>query len=135
MFVPLSGAAPTLFSTQLRLRNRVVLDDRPFVHPLLESLEQGRPAGVILMSRDLAEVLEWRHGELLDMARIILDVDAPSEHRPSRAGHQQTVPSPERRERRADDQRRRFVDRIAARSRNSRRGGAGSARSSAAMSV
>jgi hypothetical protein len=115
MFAPLSGAAPTRFSTQLRLRNRVVLDDRPFVHPLLESLEQGRPAGVILMSRDVAEVLEWRHGELLNMGRIVLDGEAPSEAwgAPRPAGHQQTEPSPERRERRADDQRRRFVDRIA----------------------
>jgi predicted component of type VI protein secretion system len=117
MFVPLSGAAPTRFSTQLQLRNRVVLDDRPFVHPLLESLEQGRAAGVILVSRDLAEVLEWRHGELVNMARVILDVDAPSEdpraEAPRPAGHQQTAPSPEGRERRADDQRRRFVDRIA----------------------
>ena len=117
MFVPLSGAAPTRFSTQLRLRNRVVLDDRPFVHPLLESLEQGRSAGVILISRDLAEVLEWRHGELLNVARIGLAVDALGEHpdpaTSHTARHQQTTPSPERRERRADDQRRRFVDRVA----------------------
>jgi hypothetical protein len=117
MFAALSGAAPTRFSTQLRLRNRVVLDDRPFVHPLLESLEQGRSAGVILLSRDLAEVLEWRHGELLNVARIVLAVDAPGQHPATAtndtARHQQTTPSPERRERRADDQRRRFVDRVA----------------------
>jgi hypothetical protein len=113
MFAPLSGAEPTRFSTQLRLPNRVVLDDRPFVHPLLESLEQGRPAGVVLMSRDLTEVLEWRHGELLNMARIVLDGDAPGEDLVSGPAHQPTEPSPERRERRADDQRRRFVDRVA----------------------
>ena len=44
------------------------------------------------------------HGELLNMARIILDVDAPSED-PARidrpAGHQQTAPSPERPARRS----------------------------------
>jgi hypothetical protein len=117
MFASLSGAAPMRFSTQLRLRNRVVLDDRPFVHPLLESLEQGRAAGVILISRDLAEVLEWRHGELLNVARIVLDMDAPDEHPEAEenrtARHPHTTPSPERRESRADDQRRRFVDRVA----------------------
>jgi hypothetical protein len=114
MFAPLSSDAPIRFSTQLRLPSRVVLDDRPFVHPLLESLEQGRPAGVILVSRDVAEVLEWRHGELLNMARIVFDAvglrERPGPLATRAARHQQTTHV---RQRRSHEQRRRFVDRVA----------------------
>ena len=114
MFAPFSGDVPIRFSTQLRLPTRVVLDDRPFVHPLLESLEQGRSAGVILVSRDVAEVLEWRHGELLNMARIVIEAaglrERPGPLATRAARHQQTTHV---RQRRSHDQRRRFVDRVA----------------------
>jgi release factor family 10 len=117
MFAPLSSDAPIRFSTQLRLPTRVVLDDRPFVHPLLESLEQGRSAGVILVSRDVAEVLEWRHGELVNVACVALEAEGlrarPGPVATRAARHQQTTPSRERRQRRSRDQRRRFVDRVA----------------------
>jgi hypothetical protein len=36
------------------LSNRVVLDAGPFIHPLLELLDEGRPAGVLLVSQDEA---------------------------------------------------------------------------------
>jgi hypothetical protein len=104
LFTPLSGCMPTLFSTQLRLPNRVVLDDRPFVHPLLESLDRGRAAGVILMAQDSAEVLEWRHGELIILARI----EAQTDRVAGRHG-----PAPGDRARRSRDQRRRFSDLVA----------------------
>jgi hypothetical protein len=97
LFVPLSGAEPTRVVTQLRLPNRVVLDERPFVHPLLECIERGRPAGVVLLASDRAELLEWRHGTLLVLAQLRLDEDEP---RPA--------------ERRVHDRRRRFADEIAA---------------------
>jgi len=104
LFTPLSGSMPTLFSTQLRLPNRVVLDDRPFVHPLLESLDRGRAAGVILISRDSAEVLEWRHGELIILARIESRPDHLRErHRPATGRHA----------RRSRGHHLRFTDRVA----------------------
>jgi hypothetical protein len=104
LFTPLSGSTPTLFSTQLRLPNRVVLDDRPFVHPLLESLDRGRAAGVILMARDSAEVLEWRHGELIILARIEPQTDHLADRLRPLTGH---------RARRSRDHRRRFADQVA----------------------
>jgi hypothetical protein len=45
LFAPLGRSEVTTFSTQLRLPNRVVLDSSSFIHPLLELLERGRPAG------------------------------------------------------------------------------------------
>lgn len=44
--------------------NRVVLDATPFVHPLLELIDEGRPAGVILVSGRSADLLGWRLGDL-----------------------------------------------------------------------
>jgi hypothetical protein len=102
VFTPLSRITPTVFSTQLRLPNRVVLDDRPFVHPLLESLDRGRPAGVILMAPGSAEVLEWRHGELIILARIDAESDLLADRQRPAAGH------------RARDRHRRFADQVAA---------------------
>src|SRR4051794_14861366 len=57
LFVPLSGDAPTQLVTHLATASRVVLDERPFIHPLLECLERGRPAGVVLLSSQAAQVL------------------------------------------------------------------------------
>src|SRR5690606_14379054 len=44
--------------------NRLVLDDGPFIHPLLEALDEGRPAGVIILATQEARLLEWRVGTL-----------------------------------------------------------------------
>jgi hypothetical protein len=112
LFIPLGGGAPTRFASRLSVPNRVVLDDRPFVHPLLECLERGRPAAVALLSGADAELLEWRDGELLLLARLVEEPEAPR-GRPGplvAAGHHQTTPLRERRERRARDRRRRMVE-------------------------
>ena len=102
LFVPLSGGEPTRLSTQLQLANRVVHDERPFIHPLLECVQRGRAAGVVLLASERAEVLEWRQGQMLVLAQQTLEQDEPR----ARAGEQQ-----QRRER---DRRRRFTDEVAA---------------------
>ena len=95
----------------MRLPNRVVLDDRPFIHPLLETLEEGRAAGVILISGDIAEVLEWRHGELLLLPRIAFDAgDRPGAGSAPAAARRATADD---RARRSREQRRRFVEKVA----------------------
>ena len=47
LFAALCSPAVTCFSSQLRLPNRVILDASPFIHPLLELLDEGRPAGCL----------------------------------------------------------------------------------------
>ena len=71
LFVPLSGAEPTRLSTQLQLTNRVVHDERPFIHPLLECMQRGRAAGVVLLASERAEVLEWRQGIETDLDNVL----------------------------------------------------------------
>jgi hypothetical protein len=118
LFVPFSGDAPTHFTSQLRVSNRVVLDERPFVHPLLERLERGRRAGVVLLSSTEAELLERRDGELVALARIVEESDAPrGRPGPVVAGgarHQQTTPLREQRQRRARDRRRQLLEKVVA---------------------
>jgi hypothetical protein len=60
---------------------------------------RGHLTGVVLVSSAEAEVLEWRHGELLFLARVAADAATPQPATPPRA----------LRERRARDRRRRFV--------------------------
>jgi hypothetical protein len=50
--------------------NRVVLDDRPFIHSLLELLDEGRAAGVVVVSAEEARLLEWRVGSLELLSRV-----------------------------------------------------------------
>ena len=104
-------------SSRLHLSNRVVLDRSPFIHPLLELLDEGRPAGVFVVSLDAVEVYDWRQGELRRVTHITPD-EFPARQRPgpvaSSAGRaQQMTPAREQRQRRARDQRLRFVKRAA----------------------
>jgi Bacterial archaeo-eukaryotic release factor family 10 len=70
LFAPLGRSEVTTFSSQLRLPNRVVLDSSAFIHPLVELLEQGRPAGVLLLWAHAADLLDWRLGEIRRVARV-----------------------------------------------------------------
>ena len=117
LFAALSRPVVTCFSSQLRLPNRVVLDASPFIHPLLELLDQGRPAGVFVLSLDSVDVFDWRQGELTRVTQITLD-ETPARQRPgpvapSAGRAQQTTPAREQRQRRARDQRLRFVEHAA----------------------
>ena len=46
LFGPLGDGSITRIACQMPVANRVVLDATAFVHPLLELLDEGRPAGV-----------------------------------------------------------------------------------------
>ena len=48
VFAALSGPELITLATPMPLASRVVLDSRPFVRPLLELLDEGEPAGVVL---------------------------------------------------------------------------------------
>ncbi len=67
LFAAIGDRWLTRVSTQLPVQSRVVLDRTPFIHPLLELLDEGRRAGVVLASRTEARLLEWRLGELIPL--------------------------------------------------------------------
>lgn len=66
--------------SQMPVASRVVLDDSPLIHPLLELLDEGRAAGVLLVSADEARLSEWRLGELQLLSEMQDEyVEAPHE--------------------------------------------------------
>ncbi|MGE5636455.1 MAG: VLRF1 family aeRF1-type release factor [Nocardioidaceae bacterium] len=119
LFAPLGEEQEVVrFSSQMPLTNRVVLDASPFIHPLLELLDEGRPAGVLLVSQDEARLLEWRLGELRPLERIEPEVvEAPHERSGpvgSSPSSRPGTPKREQRQARERDQTRRFLARVEA---------------------
>lgn len=96
--------------------NRVVLDDGPFIHPLLELLDEGRAAGVVLISAEEARLLEWRVGSLQTLRRIEQQyVEAPHERAGQIGGGpegQFHTPMREQRRARERDQMQRFLGQV-----------------------
>jgi len=117
LFVAMADGWVTCVSTQLPLPNRVVLDRAPFIHPLLELLDEGGPAGVILATRTEARLLEWRLGELTPLLELRAEVIAPRHGRPSPVGSRPTsrvgTPTGAQRNARERSQAIRFIERVA----------------------
>jgi hypothetical protein len=118
LFASLGGGELTSISSRLRLPNRVVLDSTPFIHPLLELIDEGRPAGVVLTSSRSADVLEWRLGDLRRVRHVRAGPALTHGERPgpvvARAGRaQQITPMREQRSRRECERRHRFLEDVA----------------------
>lgn len=80
LFAAVGDGERLRFTSQMPLPNRVVYEEHAFVHPLLELLDEGRPTGVLLVSREAVRVLEWRVGELDELERLEReDVEHPHE--------------------------------------------------------
>lgn len=119
LFALLDGEGEVIrFSSQMPLSNRVVLDASPFIHPLLELLDEGRPAGVVLVSQDEARLLEWTLGELHPLERLEPEVVETPHERPGPVGsspsNRTRTPKREQRQAREQDWARRFLDRVEA---------------------
>ena len=118
-FSSLSTAAVTFLATPLPLTSRVVLDSRPFIQPLLELLDEGRPAGVVLTSARAAELLDWRLGDLRRLTRVTREFADDAGKRPgpivaSAAGAQFVARAREQRSRRERDRQMRWMEQVAA---------------------
>ena len=118
VFASLSTGALTCVSSRLRLPNRVVLDSTPFIHPLLELIDEGRPAGVVLTSARSADLLEWRLGDLRRVGHVRAGPALAHGERPgpvvARAGRaQQITPMREQQSRRERECRHRFLKDVA----------------------
>jgi hypothetical protein len=104
--------------SQLPMPNRVVLDHGPFIHPLVELLDEGGPAGVVLASRSESRLLEWSLGELTLLRELRADTAAPPRERSgpvgSRSGNAFGTPTGEQGNARERDQTARFIERVAA---------------------
>jgi hypothetical protein len=96
----------------------VVLDDGPFIHPLLELLDEGRPAGVVLAAPTDARLMEWRLGVLRPLSRLEAEqIEAPHDRSgPIGGGPSGRFGAPvrEQRQARENDLADRFALRVAA---------------------
>ena len=118
LFASLSDAELTIVSSGIRVANRVVLDSTPFIHPLLELIDEGRPAGVVLTSARSADLLDWRLGDLRRVTHVRAGPALPYGERPGpvvvNAGRaQQITPMRELQARRERETHRHFVDHVA----------------------
>jgi hypothetical protein len=95
-----------------------VLDRSPFIHPLLELLEEGAAAGVVVASRAQSRLLEWRLGELTLLHELRAEMLEPSHERSgpvgSRPAARYGTPTGEQRNARQRDHASRFIERTAA---------------------
>ena len=118
VFAAIDDTWVTRVSTQMPLPNQVVFDGSPFIHPLLELLDEGGPAGVVLASRTEARLLEWRLGELVPLLELRAALIEPPHERSgpigSRPGSLHGTPSGEQRNARTHDEAARFIERVGA---------------------
>ena len=116
-FAALGGAWAVRLDSAMRVTSRVVLDNGPFIHPLLELLDEGRPAGVVVVSAEDARMLEWRLGSLRLVRRMEHEyVQAPHERAGQIGGGppgQFHTPTREQRAARERQRMRQFLDQVA----------------------
>ncbi|WP_353509595.1 hypothetical protein [Intrasporangium sp.] len=116
-FAALGSGWMDRYESALPVSPRVVLDDGPFLHPLLELLDEGRTAGVVIVSGDSAQLHEWRLGNLELVRQLEQEyVEAPHERSGQIGGGppgQYHSPKREQQKDRARDRAERFLDEAA----------------------
>lgn len=116
-FAALGGSWVLRLESALPVATRVVMDDGPFLSPLLELVDEGRAAGVVLVSPGHARLLEWRAGSLQELHRMEQEyVEAPHERAGQIGGGPQGqyhTPMREQRQSRERDWAQRFLDQAA----------------------
>jgi release factor family 10 len=114
LFASLSNRELTLVSSGIRVNNRVVLDSTPFIHPLLELIDEGRPAGVVLTSARSADLLDWRLGNLCRVSHVRAGPALPGGERSGAdVANASRTPRRELQARRERETHRAFVDQVA----------------------
>ena len=116
LFVGIASGDTTSLALQIPFRERVVLHDSPYVRPLVAAHDEGRAAGVLVVSRAGARLFQWAVGEA-----VVLE-DRSFEVKDSWLADEKAGPSPgmpqhphhgfvdrDRFEDRVDDNRHRFL--------------------------
>ena len=116
LFAALGTDWTLTLESALPVPNRVVLDDGPFIHPLLEVLDEGRPAGIVLVAAGQVRLLEWRLGSLRPLSQMQPDyTEAPHERAGQIGGGpagQFNSPVREQRQAREQDRMQRFLGEV-----------------------
>jgi len=115
LFAGIESGATRRMTLQMPLETRVVLEDGPYLRPLVAALDAGRSTGIVNVSRSGVEVHEWRLGaareveeaEFQDRSDRDREKKGPAAAIPARG--QQTAPQHDRHEQTIDDRRHRFL--------------------------
>ena len=115
LFAPVGGDEIVRVASELPFETRVVLDEAPYVLPLVAALDRGRPTGVVLVSAAGVSTLELRLGMLQELGSAEFEEETedwpelkgPAAANPVRG--QQVVSQRDRFQRRVDDERARFL--------------------------
>ena len=74
-FVTADGALEERFTLQLPPHGTLVRwDDYPFVSPLADVADQGRPTGLVLVSAEAVRLLHWQDGRVAEPARSLYEI-------------------------------------------------------------
>src|SRR5262245_11491940 len=108
-------------NVQLPLPTNLYFSKAANVRPLIQALDEGRPAGMVTVHRDGAHVFEWRLDETEEIEKHVFDMysdewremKGPAEPNPMRGT--QSVSHKDQFEKRLDANRQRFIKEIAER--------------------
>lgn len=74
-FLTADGGLDQRFTLQLPPASTLVRwDDLPFVSPLVEVADRGRPAGLVLVSTEVVRLLHWQAGRVAEPARSLYEI-------------------------------------------------------------
>ncbi|MGV0778783.1 MSMEG_1130 family ribosome hibernation factor [Mycolicibacterium elephantis] len=116
VFLALDSDWTMQFESAMPVATRLVLDSGPFIHPLLELLDEGRRAGVVVITAEDARLLEWHLGSLRTVQSMENEyVQAPHERAGQIGGGppgQFNTPVREQRKARERERSERFLDHV-----------------------
>ena len=75
LFVGVASGKEASLHVQVPFRERVIFDANAYVRPLVAALDEGRPAGILVVSRHGTRLLRWSHAgvEVVDESTFVPD--------------------------------------------------------------
>jgi hypothetical protein len=116
LFVGVASGRTASVALQIPFRERVVLHEQAFLRPLVAAVDEGRPAGILVVSRSGSRLLAWKVGEAEELATDAFELtdaqtadrkSGPSPAAPQIQGH--GVDHKEMFEHRVDENRNRWL--------------------------
>ena len=68
LFVGVASGRTASVALQIPFKERVLLHDHAFLRPLVAAVDEGRPAGILVLSRSGSRLLSWTVGEAEQIA-------------------------------------------------------------------
>ncbi|HSK22213.1 MAG TPA: VLRF1 family aeRF1-type release factor [Egicoccus sp.] len=117
LFVGVASGRTASVALQIPFKERVVLHEQAFLRPLVAAVDEGRPAGILVVSRSGARLLNWKVGEAEELSSDTFELgeaaqnagrmSGPSPSAPQVQGH--GVDHKEMYEHRVDENRNRWL--------------------------